>query len=156
MVLAYLADNTQTIPNAYYEGMDDAISTAYQMGLTNGAANTNLDNVSITYTVKHTHGSGCYPVRSLSIDSNRQDNGSDGKRQTRTTGHCTACGKYFDSGWEDNSEGYSKTIGYVQNIYMGHSCNPSLICGLVEGMRTTSDATTLKSGDEVVSATITY
>ena len=151
MVLAYLSDNSNSIPNAYYESIDDAISTAYQMGLTNGATNTNLDNVSITYTVRHTHGSYCRATKSLVIDSNRKSG-----NEYRSTGHCTACGASFDSGWTTASNGFSKTQGYVANIYMGHSCNPSLICGLDEGTRTTSDATTLKAGDEVISATITY
>ncbi len=156
MVLAYLSDNSNTIPNAYYESIDDAISTAYQMGLTNGATTTNLDNVSITYTVRHTHGNYCYPTRSLVLNGTRTASAGNGKNSYRTTGTCTACGQTFDSGWVESSSGSGRSVDYVYTIYGGHSCNPIRNCGLDEGTRTTSDATTLKAGDEVVSATITY
>lgn len=150
-VLSYLQDSSQTIPDGYYFGMDSAISTAYQMGLTAGATNTNLDNVSIEYTVQHTHGAYCKATKSHVIDSNRQSD-----KEYRSTGHCTACGASFDSGWTTASDGFSKTQGYVYNIYIGHSCNPPLVCGQTEGTRTTTDTTTLVGGDKVVSATITY
>lgn len=154
-VLEYLSDNTKTIEDGYYEDLNSAIDTAYQMGLTAGATNTNLDNVTVTYTIKHTHGSYCRAVRSLSIDYQNQSTSSGGKKQFRVKGHCTACGKTFDSGWYD-ADSYSAPSNVVYSLYGSHSCNPPLICGKEEGTRTTTDSSSLTAGDEVVSAVIDF
>lgn len=154
-VLDYLGDSTKKIEDGYYEDLNSAIDTAYQMGLTAGATNTNLDNVTVTYTIKHTHGSYCRAVRSLSIDYQNQSTSSGGKKQFRVKGHCTACGKTFDSGWYD-ADSYSAPSNVVYSLYGSHSCNPPLICGKEEGTRTTTDSSSLTAGDEVVSAVIDF
>ena len=162
--MAYLSDNSNSIPNAYYEELDDAISTAYQMGLTAGATNTNLGNVTVTYTVQHAHVDGCYsrgkPAYYISSHSTENDDG-----RTKYYGYatCSVCGKswhcslgYKDWGTLEGDALYdAKASGHISNG-MCYNTAPTLSCGKTPGTYTTTDTATLGVGDTVTKAEITF
>ncbi len=162
MVLAYFSDNSNSISDGYYFGMDDAISTAYQIGITDAATGTNVSNVEVVYHVNHTHETYCYPIASYSgpYRSNPDmtyDNGvtHSGNKASYV---CTICGGSF-SGTSHGSMTDAERDGlssFYAHLSGGRCTRKGYQCGKDAGEQEVTDVSILGAGDSVVSATITY
>ena len=145
--------------------MNEAIDTAYQMGVTDGATGSKTKDVDVTYTVAHTHGDYCYPIASKTERAWRDDphylGGGDWSEHgiiAQVT--CNVCGAYWRGDVADDYR-YDVAYQYPRNAYANHlrlgRCpNKGYQCGKTAGEYTTTDVTTLGTGDSVLSATIKY
>ncbi len=126
------------------------MKSAYNLGVVDGKANASVNNVNITYTVKHTHNSSCYPTASFTYL------GSEYNKYIEDTEYiwiCSVCNTRFV---DRNSDGWTARQTFNAHLVNGHCPNSSFTCGKIEGTRTTTNISTLASGDAVISATITY
>ena len=158
--------------------MDEAISTAYQMGITDASTGNSIGNVQVTYNVVHTHGNYCYPeayatnYRDNSYKADYYDSDYNSHYDVyyhRYSCQCSVCGRTFNGNGGSRAYGnggrsssmIAAAIADAENKFYSHlsggRCTAGgLQCGKSEGEQQITDVTLLGAGDNVVSAVIVY
>lgn len=167
---------SSNIPDGYYFDMNTGIETAYLLGVQDGKFEP--DDFSVTYTLRHTHGTYCYPtaepvyLTSKSSTSRETDNGGSSYYTQYTysaTYKCSACdykasaSKSTNQEWnfDDSLKSSTKTAAFNKvrdkHLINGTYCpNSGYQCGKIEDLQTVDNVNMIGEGDEIVSATINF
>ena len=151
------------VASGYYTGGQIDTTQVYKAGYTEGAAAAaaNRPNVSITYRVRHTHGSWCYPeakpLHSEWTGNKLQDDGHSWARKWESTTTCSVCGESWTARSGNGWPGHDGPDGKFYNHLVNGKCpKASLCCGKPEGEYTTTNAISIGTGDTLVSAEVRY
>ena len=163
---------------AFYDSssLNEAIKTAFDLGVTAGAVNP--QKVDVTYHIEHTHGSYCYPLanptnyRDNSYSSDYYDSDYNSHYNVyhhRYSCQCSVCGRTFNGNGGDRQEGQggrsssmvAAAKAAAENTFYAHLTNGrctagGIQCGKTEGLQDITDVSILGAGDNVISATIDF